>query len=262
MNNVFGNNETTKFTLISGVEAEVKALVGKHQKLLTQQTKGTKHSDRLNLMLADILVRVGSVTNITPEFIEGMLSEDRRQALIVCRQFTMDFQKEFVYSYKYKHEGETKTFDVKVDLKEDGTFPITQMPVQYSEYADIPMQVFMVLPKSKVEVRFNLLTGKGERIGANVKKDQRSSHTIMEMRNPVYKLVREGKEDTWMKLPLDKVGVTDLDALRVAMKEAEGKIDTEIQFEHPLWESGEADEQDVVVDVLNTVNFFFPSGII
>ena len=61
---IFNSGETHTFKLTSGVEAEVRELTGKHQRILTQIKKGQSHSDRLNLMLADVLVPV-SYTHLT-----------------------------------------------------------------------------------------------------------------------------------------------------------------------------------------------------
>lgn len=253
------NKQTFKFKLVSGVEAEVTELTGKHQRILTQRLKGQTHSDRLNLLLADVLVRVGSFKAIDLDFVENMLSEDRRLALLMARQFTMDFEDKFKFTYEYEGmDGSTQTHDLEIPLKDDGTFPIHPMKIQFDEYADIERERFVTLPKSGIKVKYVLLDGKGERIGIQAKKDERSSHTILEMRRPQY----EKEEGVWLKLPLDDLGLKDIEALREDMKSAEGRVDTEIKFEHPDAENREPSEKWVVVDVLGTVNFFFPSGTI
>jgi hypothetical protein len=247
---------TFKFNLISGVEAEVTFLTGKQQRILTQQLKGQTYTDRLDALLADVLVRVGSFKAVDVDFVRNMLSEDRRLALVMARQFTMDFEKAFKFVFEYESvNGGKAEKEFEIPLNAEGTFPVTPMSEQYKEYHEIPTHKFVVLPKSGLEVRFELATGNSERIIAASKKEERSTHTVLEMRRPTYK-----KDDIWRKLDLDGLHLRDIEALRAAMKEGEGKVDTEIQFEHPEAEFKEGREKIVTVDVISSVNFFYPSG--
>lgn len=247
---------TFKFLLVSGVEAEVTFLTGKQQRILTQKLKGQTYSDRLDALLADVLVRVGSYKAIDVDFVQNMLTADRRLALVMTRQFTMDFEKTFKFAYEYESvNGGKATKEFEIPLNDEGVFPVVPMTEQYKEYGEIPQHKFVKLPKSGLEVRFELSTGRSERFIATTKKEERSTHSVLEMRRPAYK-----KDEVWRKLELDDLHLRDIEALRQAMKEGEGRVDTEIQFEHPEAEHKEPHEQIVTVDVISSINFFYPSG--
>lgn len=257
---IFKSKVTHKFKLLSGVEAEILELDASHQEMLTKQAKGVGHADKLNDILKDVLVRVGSVKTITDDFVQGMLTEDRRYALTMARQFSFSFQETFEHIFEYDDDGRKQSCSFGFDLSEEGTFPIKLYANQVKEYADINKIYSLTLPRSKALVEWSMLDGSGEKIGIGKKKSERSSNTVLEMRKPRYWVDSDGdKEGYWAVLPLNELSLADITALRQDIKDKEGKVDTEIKFEHPLWESGKVDEQWVVVDVLSTVNFFFPT---
>lgn len=255
------------FRLPSGVECEVSEFVGKHQKLLTQQGKKT-HNEKLSELLADVIVRVGTVTDITTEFIDTMLACDKKMALVEARQYTLGFEEFFTFHYRYTDkEGNKAVHEHDIPIKE-GKFPFSPVQVEkegklvdadYQEYADIEKDVFMVLPRSKDKIRFTMLDGRGEAIGAATTKNNRSSHTVLEMRRPVWFKDKEGGKPTPIKINLDNLSFVDIEALRKRIQEVEGRVDTEIMFEHPEAEVRSQSEREVVVDVLSTPAFFFPS---
>lgn len=247
---------THTFKLLSGVEAEVREMTGEHQEILTKKIKGENASTRINKLLSKVLVRVGTNTNITMDFINNMLTQDRRFALSMARQFSMDFEEEFNYTFKLDSGG---IHDEPVTIA-DGIFPHTPMPDQYEEYDQVVTEFETTLPKSNIRVKYNLLDGKGEAIGANIKKSDRSSNSLLKMRRIRYWEQPEGKDGMWISLNLNKIGIKDLAFLREEIKSKEGSVDSEIKFEHPEWESGGSDEQFIVIDLLTTINFFFPSG--
>lgn len=250
---------THTFIMPSGVEAEVTELLGKHQRMLTQQLKGESHLDRLNKVLADVLVRVGSKKGITLETVEGMLTEDRRACLVAARQYTMDFEPIFHYTFQWEGANGQETIEIPVRVGEDGSFPVKPMAKQYAEDSEIERVVEIVLPKSQLKVKYHLLDGKGEKVLAHSKKSERSSHTLLQARRIQYFNEEAG---TWVSLNLDKVGLKDLDFIRQSVKDSEGKIDTEIRFEHPAYEELGLQDKYVVVDLLSSINFFFPLGMI
>lgn len=238
------------FNLISGVEAEIKELTGKHQRLITQHVKGKKFDEVLNKILKSILIRIGSDTNINANFIDGMLSEDRKLCLAMARQFSMDFEPELVYTHILPNK---KGHEITVPL-EEGKFPTVQMENQYSEYADIQRNHILKLNKSGLQVRFILLDGNGEKFMTNTKKSDVSSHTLLKARRVEYFHKEENKEGIWVTVNFDNLGLRDLAQLRKEIKQLEGSVDTEIQFEDP-------DGEVIKVDILHTKDFFFPAGI-
>ncbi len=258
------------FKLPTGIECEVKEFTGKHQRLLTESSKGKTHSDRLIELLTDIIVRVGSVTDITDKFIRDMLACDTKKALVEARQFTLDFETEFVFTYKYTDsEGSKQELEMVIPINE-GTFPFK--PVQiidedgklsdaaYTEYSDVIKDVDIILPKSQSRLTFTHLDGNGEKIGVAVKKEHRSSHTILSMRAPkTYFKADKDKNETPMKANLDTMAFKDIEHLRKEIKRREGTVDTEIMFDHPEAETKSADEKEIIVDLISTVAFFFPS---
>lgn len=251
-----------KFNLISGVECEVGHLEGIHQRMLTQQLKGETHNDRLNKILVDIIKRVGNVKVITKEFVENMLTTDRRMCLVMARQYTYDFAPVFMFKYKYNSviDDSSKEMEYEIPLNEDGTFPITYMAKSYTDYADIERTRTIHLPKLEKEVTFSILDGIGEKIGSSTKKENLSSHTPLEMRRVTYK----HDNGTPIRVNFDRIHMKDLEVLRTAIKAEEGAIDTEIRIKHPEWETGQvsADKEFITIDLLGTIAFFFPSGAI
>jgi|AntAceMinimDraft_11_1070367.scaffolds.fasta_scaffold01765_14 hypothetical protein len=253
---------THTFKLPSGVECELSELTGKQQRILTEQNK-KPHNEKLAEMLASILVRVGSKTDIDEKFIkEKMLTCDRNAALVEARQFSLDFEDEFVFMHTYKGaDGQKHTVEISEKVPE-GRFPSTPVkklnakkeyePANYSEYEEIEKDILIELPRSKKKVRFTLLDGSGEKIGVSTSKTKRSSHTPIKMRNPVY--FEQGKKDVIpVSLNLDNLGIKDIEFLRKKIKEFEGRVDTEIMFDHPV------EDKQEILDVISTVAFFFPS---
>lgn len=257
------------FKLPSGVECEVTYMVGKHQRLLTENSSSNS-TDNLNKVLADVIIRVGSLKKIDEDFVLGMLAADRKKALVEVRQFTMDFEPTFQFNYDYKDsEGNKLQHELEVDLSEgfksknlmvinDQTGDIEEAP--YKEYSEIKKEINLTLPKSGTNIVFSLLDGKGEQRGANTPKKQRSSHTAIMMRNP-RELRKSEKNDNVVpiQLNLDRLPIKDIEFLRATIKEMEGSVDTEFMFEHPESDTKPLGEKDVVIDLISQMAFFFPS---
>lgn len=209
-----------------------------------------------------------------------MLACDRKKILVELRQFSLDFQQEFSFLYKYKDSaGKKQEVEIFVNLEEegeDGQFPFTApkyrdetslnaVEMDFAEYSEVlaNKQIKVTLPKSGEEIRFTQLDGNGEAIGAATKKTDRSSHTLLKMRNPV-KFVQksEGKDFVPVQLDLDKLSYKDIEFLRKEIKSWEGNVDTETIFEHPEGDAAPSGEKEVVLDLLSTTAFFFSSGAI
>ena len=261
--------KTHTFTLPSGIECEVKPLLGIHQRWLTED--GAEILPTLQRILADVVVRLGTETKITPAVIEKLPSVDRKKALVEIRQFTVGFKDTFLFEYQYKSKsGNKETIEMELDLS--GGFNEVPMKIvrgegdnkevvesPYKEVTDIEREHSIVLPMSEKKITFCVLDGVGESIGMNTPKKNRSSHTSLYMRQPREETKTKAGDPILVKLDLDKLPLTDLEYLRATIKDMEGSIDTEYLFEHPEAELKPAGEKEVVVDLISTKAFFFPS---
>lgn len=254
------------FKLPSGPECEVKFMTGKHQRILTER-KDKPIGESLNEILADVIVRVGDQTNIDIEFVREMLAADRKKALVESRQFTLDFPERFEFTFKYL-DGEKKKCEKVIPVDISDGFPTEPyhlptdggkfVPANYTAYGEVQREFKITLPKSGEELAFKVLTGKGEMMGAATKKDDMSSHTSLKIRNP--RFFRKAEKDTVPVVAnLDNMHIKDIEYLRAYIKKVEGRVDTELRFEHPDADRLPAQEREVVVDLLGLVPFFFPS---
>jgi len=252
------------FQLPSGVEAEVREFTGKHQRILTQQGKSKKMADLLNEVLVDVIVRIGDEKQIDDKFLKNMLSADRSKILVEIRQYTLGNPETFDFTYEYLSEGGKKNLELEVACN----FPTTTYKVvgadgklvdaEFRNYDEIEKEYEVTLPKSGEVVKLYLLDGEKELAASKIKKSDRSSHTPIIMRNP-RKFRKTDSGETPMLLDLDRTSIPDIEFLRKTIKEREGRVDTEIMFEHPEAETKGPNEKEVVVDVLTEKAFFFPS---
>lgn len=270
---------THTFKMPTGVLCEVKEFTGDQQEILTSSDKKS-HTEKLNQVLKSIIVRIGSVSTIDDKFLEQLLECDKRHILVEARQFTMDFDPDFTFVYKYTDtEGKKAEHEFKEKIPE-GHFPMRPMQVvnpaydentlgtdeetpklidaEYAEYSDVEREHYCTLPKCGELIRFIHLDGKGTSILQATDKKNRNSSTPILMRNPVY--FKQGDNTKVpIQLNLKRLHLKDIEFLRKEIKLVEGSVDTEISFEHPEAENRPAGERDVVLDVLGTVAFFFPS---
>lgn len=259
------------FKLISGVECEVKPFIGKHQRILTEK-KGGNITDALNEVLRDVIVRIGTEQNITPDLIKSLLSNDRKKILVETRQFSMDFEPKFEFNYDYKDsKGAKIQLEQEIDLSEgfnevplkvpskndNGSMVILEAP--YKEYSEIQRRFDLILPKSGKKISIGLLDGTGESIGINTPKNKRSSHTAIMMRIPKEYSTTKSGEPIEIQLDLDNLPIKDIEYIRASIKEMEGSIDTEYMFEHPDADNMPQGQKEIVVDLVSTLAFFFPS---
>jgi len=259
---------THVFKLPSGVEMEVTELTGKQQRLLTEQNK-KNHQEKLADMLASVTVRLGSNTSVTSDFIQNeMLACDIKFALTEVRQFSLDFDTTFCFVHKYKDiKGVKREITIEEDIP-DGHFPMTTVKkavkdkegntiledANCAEYGEIQKEVIITLPKSGREVRFTMQDGKGSNVGVLTPKADRSSHTPIKMRRPVYFEDNKKGSKVPIQLDLDALNIKDIEFLRKTIKDYEGNVDTELMLENP-----EVGEKELIVDVLGSIAFFFPS---
>jgi len=258
-----------KFKLISGVECEVKELTGKQQRILTENN-GKTTDEKFALMIQSILVRVGSVINPDLVFIDNLLSGDRKKILEEARKFSMRGTEQanlFIFNFPYTDaKGNKQKHELDVELTEG--FPVkpyktivdgVETIVDVDDYSKIEKEVYTILPRSGKKVRFYLLDGNREKVGASVKKEARSSHTTIMMRNPQYFEKGEGGSETPVQVNLDKLALVDIEHLRKLIDNVEGGVDTIVEFEHPEAARLPQHEKTVKADLLAQTAFFFPS---
>jgi hypothetical protein len=290
---------THTFKLVSGIEAEVSELSGKEQRILTEQVSKTQEQRNFDL-LGSLLKRVGDTDLSTMkeaernEFLKSMLSCDRKRALGTARNYSTDFDPIYDFSYEYDSEDKKKGKQIwyeKCQIGDDGDFsftpikhfeqsmlvneqgkPLTKLrdieavlsqlePAYFSTMEELNKAKFIyaILPKSGTQIRLRMLDGIGEAIGGATKKDQRSSHTSLIMRNACY----QHKGDVYISYTLsdlDKLPLTDLEFMRLLIKYIEGRVDSEVRFEHPEADLKATGDKIVIVDLMSQISFFFQSG--
>jgi hypothetical protein len=252
---------------------------------ISKRRKGESFADNQNRLLSDVIISVGSVvfenfkTNKEREaFVKKMHTGDRTQILAVARQFSFGFPKEFPLKWIGENSKGEKievkkiyTFEkpkVEVKPNEDGEeiedkiesdnedfvplFPTHLAKYQAQEYANLPDMIDTVLPKSKAEVK--LLIGTGEVEATMSGKESPSLLDILSSRKPTYK-----EDGVWLPLPLKKLSAIDITHLFNIIKETEGRIDSEIRFDHPDAENMPENKKKVIVNLLSISDFFLPS---
>jgi len=259
--------------LLSGVECTFKPLIGKHQRILTEN-EGKNFKKNINEVLADSVTEIGGILNPDAKFFEDtILHYDKKSLLVAIRMHSLDDDPDFHFDYTYEEDGQKKVLsqdlqivhDVEIE-DEDGVKVITKMPgcpskpyhKPWTTYAEIISDrfVFIELPKSKIKVRFDLLNGAGTKELDTKSKKQKSSHTMIELHHPVYFTKSSDKKDIPVSLDLDNLEWKDIEFLRGEIKRHEGSIDTEVMITHPVT------DQPIIIDIIQQPTFFFPSGAI
>ena len=253
----------TKTFKYCGIEITVKEMSGAQQHDLTKG-EGSKCGRILNV-IRGVLVSVGNVTKFDDKFLNSLVEPFRKLILIKSREITTEGTKyagSFVHEFEYKNEkGRKDIHKVNIDLTQG--FPKKSIVVSnngtledanYKEYSELDTTIVGTLPKAKVKVLIDMLDGLGEQAMENVKRKDRSTHLTLIGRNPRY---LEEKTKTPIQINLNKAHPVDLAYMRDLIKEREGRIDTEYDFEHP-----ENDGQFEVIDILGCIPFFYLSGTI
>lgn len=245
---------THTFKLLSGPECEIKEMTGKHQRILSEGTDSFQA--KLNKMLKDLIVRIGSVTDITEDVMIELLSGDRKKMLTEARQFTLNYDPLFKFNFEYEDGNKKMSEPMEIDLSEG--IPEKPYYQTWNELSDIDKQVIITLPRCNKKVRFQMLTCKMENWGASQDKETISMHTPILMRNPQWINESEKGNPVPIKMDqkdLDNMSYLDIETLRASIKKFEGGVDTELMIKHPKT------KEDVIVDILNTKSFFFPSEV-
>jgi hypothetical protein len=253
---------THEFTLCSGLKCKIKELSGKQFRILSKKVKGETHQDRLNNVLASVIQEIGGTivhsmgAEAKKELVEGLFSNDRKHILVELRQFSLDFDPDFNFEYEFEYNNEVLKKELKADLSSnDGHFPVKPMATPFAAlYTEAQKWVNVILPKSKVKIKFCPLDGKGEKIAASTKDPD--TNLMFTMRRCQY----FNDKGVWISLDPERLGQKDYSFLYHTFLNTEGSVDVEMKFKHP-----KADELGlvgadafVVVNLLEVESFFFP----
>lgn len=250
--------EKHQFNLVSGIPCEITELTGNHQDMITAGGDMSNHRSKLDKVLASIIQRLGSKTSVDIDDVKAMLSADKKKALFMARQFSMDFDPTFVFNYKWiDGEGKGQETEMEVSI---GDNDYTERPfhdadgnvVTWNEVSEVEKNQYLEL-KGIGKVRYTMLDGYGELKGASIPKKDKGVTTALTMRNLVsFRKDKNGKD---MALVLDpkKLSLKHSKQLWEHIKSHEGDFGTEVMIEDPKTGSAQP------IDVLDQPAFFFPS---
>lgn len=270
--------KTKEFILISGVPCKIQNLTGLHERLLTTQKKSSK--DVYIEILADCILELGDITDVSEKHIKRMLDGDKKHALIELRQFSNNYDPRFNFTYEFpmennkreKHEYSVDfSYAIMVEASEakndapeedeDGKMKAINFKgkpyfKKWSTYGEINEDkiVTIRLEDSKELVQFSLLDGELSELFGVKDETLINSHTYIKMRKPQMVRTDEKKTVSLISVNLDTLSFLDINQLRAEMVRCEGTVDTTMVIAHPTNKSKEAR-----VDLLRLTSFFFPS---
>lgn len=277
---------THVFVLPSGVEMEVRALLGKDQGTITKKdTIGD--IDPFNQMLADCIVRLGDKTSasITRKDVENMLINDRKYALVELRQFSLRYKEVFKFNYEWPlDKNGNKEVQAYEAIFTRENFPMTPyiwvreaiekmstedqqalidnkryFPVLFESYAEMlqknAIQTF-VTEDGVATIEWEVGSCKHELLFVKADKSIQDINMPIRMRNPQVVLtnVNDKNDKVRTSWNFDNFELYDVEQFRMKMRETEGYIDTFLTIEHQ-----KNPAKTVRVDLVSTVDFFFPS---
>lgn len=244
--------------LLSGIPCTIQEMTGESEFFLTNEKYKKKGKGLISLM-TDCILSIGDSTTITDNDIKRMLSGDRKKALIEIRQLSNDSDPEFNFKYEFATVGGAREkFEYNV-LFNNESFPDKKYANQYKNLSEIVRKIRFVLPRSKQIVEWTMLDVQTEsEHDALYDTENRSSLTMLEMRNPTYILEdtnNDGvKVERPMQVDLKKLNWKDIDHLRKNVLDTEGSVDTLYTIAHKTDK-----EKEVRIDLLSVPAFFFPS---
>lgn len=268
------------FILPSGVKMTVRELTGKDQGTITKEDTIGKTSS-FNQMLADCTRSIGDNTNVSRSDIEKMLSNDRKNALVELRQFSLRYKETFDFNYEWPLKNgmkETQECSVIFDretfkptpyiwvrkameeLSEDQIEELNNTKMYYPElYTSYEEMLADNLEREfftdeGVRVLWNCCTGKQEEAFSEVEKKLRDVNLPIRMRNPKKMLVSKDNSTVPIKWDFESESLYDVENFRKEMRSVEGYIDTVLTIQH---ETDNTRQQRV--DLVSTIDFFFPS---
>lgn len=272
---------TKEIKLLSGVPAVVRAFTGGDQAIITKQN-GEPMEKRVRKLLKGVLISVGNVNNITDAFIDTLLGEDKKKILFETRQFSVDDEtaegenlaKKFTFNYEYEsvlegQKGKKLMHPLDMDLTNmaERTYkyldPVdnTVKDMDFGTYDEVIKYLdhIVTFPRSGKQVRWSLVTGRGEAAASAVAEEEIDSNTMLSAHLPV-EMVKTDKDVIPVKIDATREHIMDLDALRNDIFKFEGFLDTAVEFQHPEADYLPASKKKVHMNLLAIAAFFFPSG--
>lgn len=279
-----------KFTLPSGVEAEVRNFYGEDYDILTNPSYA-RNGSQFNKLAAAATVRIGNDNNITEEKVTNLLSNDRKALLLETRMHTMRHNPTFKFRYEWPLRNKKKDAQEYEVTFNSESFPMIpylwvrekmhdeaqqngqeeashhpldfHFPVLYEDYEDMLSEHSTqrtVLDDGR-EIHWSVMNGRMEKMAREKLRQTRSPNMMITMRgaHQVGEMSAETTADgagAAVKMPFNpaKEDVYDLEAIRTDIFHTEGEINTFVVIENQK----EAGEQQRV-DLLTTESFFFPS---
>lgn len=269
----------------SGVPFIVRNLIGGDQRILSENEKG---GNGFNVMLAGALLKLGDVEGdkITPAFVERMLANDRRFALVTLRQHTLKYNPVFNFNYEWPLEQGSRDKDVQeyeVNFNQE-SFPCIPyywvreeiekikeknpdydvikdgFPKMFESYEQVieKRTITGTLPESEEEYEWYMLDGTTERNFQKVLTvDNITSNTQLEMRRVKVKWINDTKKNAkpvLVNFDIDSADMLDVEHIRKEIRGKEGLIDTWLTIRNQT-----NARKETRVDLVSLPAFFFPS---
>lgn len=249
-----------EITLLSGIKCTIQEMNGESEFFLTNE-KYKSNGKGLIALMADCILSIGDRDTITENDIKRLLSADRKKALIEIRQLSNDYDPDFKFKYEFPSTGGKRDkfeYSVIFDEKSFPDKPYAKEK-QVANLRDIVRTVTFELPRCKKIVEWEMLDVETESDhDAMHDIDNRSSLTMLELRNPKYIIDDVSGTGEKVKRPvavnLKKLNWKDLDHLRKNILDTEGSVDTLLTIGHKTEKDREAR-----IDLLAVPAFFFPS---
>lgn len=279
--------DTYKGVLPSGVSFEVKEMGAREQGIITKQGD-SENGENIIKLLKEVLVSIGDQgEEVTVDFIDSMLKNDRKVALIACRQFSLDFMEKFEFSYSWPigDKGEKVESNHTVSFN-DVTFPLVpykwvrdkmevyelealqegydykaEIPVLYNSYSEMLEENSKreFIDKSGRKFEYKMSDGHSERKLSKISESDLDINTPLSILSFNQLLTQTtGEKNKVVKLPYDvgNFGMIDISKLRDHVADYEGSYDTSLTIKHP-----NNDSKTTSVDLIGLKDFYFPRGL-
>ena len=244
---------THTFKLVSGVEAEIEELGSKHWDILTKESRKETFLDRIDHVLAALIIRIGSVKNFQDKarFVREMLTKDREHLLFEARQYANDFEPTWEMSMK-SEINKRDTFKVLVEISDNGFVPFVPMTEQYTEYSEI-QRVYTDKLRSGLQYRMQIPCGNDERFIESLKTESTYNRQWKMRRYAEFSKTTKDGQDLFVEpSSFAKIRAKDAEALNKLCQSKEGNVFTIATFED---EFGETEQ----LNLLQQVAFIVPS---
>lgn len=285
--------KSKEIVLPSGVKIGLRSLMGEHQVLITQADE-KKRRNAIDEMLLDCITFIGEKKIITSKDIERMFSSDRAYALFQLRQMSNTSSEKFVFDYEFpvdasgsrrkqryivefnKRDFPARPFfwvwekmvqsfkeanEITGELSEEQEEKLLEsesFPEMFQSYEDIRDKHYeqtVTLPDSGVVVHWKMLDGESEKkFAENKKAKDVNSNDQLILRKPLYEEDDHKEGGVMPSVPLGKLSLNDIEALRGDIMRKEANIDTSVVIQYR--------EDAGVQTSLNLITvpaFFFPS---